>query len=101
MATAAIPKRMAAVVKTPNPEKEIFIATALDPKIMHKKTVKRPAANVSSSLAGCGSDIMALSPETANLDQKNCSIYITEKNLARRYGRLKCYEINSDKFISI
>jgi hypothetical protein len=92
---------MAAVVKTPNPEKEIFIATALDPKRMHKKTVKRPAANVSSSLAGCGSDAMALSPETAYLDQKNCSIYITDKNLARGYGQLKRWQINTDKFISI
>jgi len=58
MATAATPKRMAAVVKTPNPEKVIFIATVLDPKIVHKNIVKRPAANVSSSFDGCFLDII-------------------------------------------
>jgi hypothetical protein len=98
MATAAIPKRMAAVVKTPNPEKEILIATALDPKRMHKKTVNKPAANVSSSLDGCGSDIKTFSPETANLVQKNCCIYITELILARRYGQSKCDRIITDMF---
>jgi malate/lactate dehydrogenase len=43
---------MAAVVKTPRPEKVIFMATALDPKRMHKNIAERPAANVSSSFDG-------------------------------------------------
>jgi hypothetical protein len=48
----AILKRIAAVVKTPSPEKVILIATALDPNIMHKKTVNIPAAKGSSLLDG-------------------------------------------------
>ena len=50
---AAIAKRMDAVVKTPIPEKASLIATILDPKIMHKKTVNTPAASESSWLDGC------------------------------------------------
>jgi hypothetical protein len=50
---AAIAKRMEAVVNTPIPVKASLTATALDPKIMHKKTVNIPAASESSWLAGC------------------------------------------------
>jgi hypothetical protein len=54
---AAIAKRMAAVVKTPIPEKASLIATVLDTKIMHKKTVNIPAASENSWLDGCVSVI--------------------------------------------
>jgi hypothetical protein len=52
IAIVAILKRIAAVVKTPSPEKVILIATALDPKRMHKKTVNIPAAKGRSLLDG-------------------------------------------------
>jgi hypothetical protein len=52
IAMAETPNRMAAVVKTPIPEKVIFIATALDPKRMHRNTANTPAANVRSSFGG-------------------------------------------------
>ena len=48
MATAAMAKRMDAVVNTPIPVKASLTATALDPKRMHKKAVKMPAVNESS-----------------------------------------------------
>jgi hypothetical protein len=52
MAMEAMLKRMAAVVKTPSPEKVILIATALEPKSTHKKAVKVPAAKDNSLLDG-------------------------------------------------
>jgi hypothetical protein len=45
MASAAILKRIAAVVKTPIPEKVNLIATAFAPKITHKTADKMPARN--------------------------------------------------------
>ena len=49
---------MAAVVKTPMPEKAIFTATAFEPKMTHKNTVNTTAANDSSGLDGCWSSIL-------------------------------------------
>jgi hypothetical protein len=57
MAAAAVPNRRAAVVKTPRPANDIFIATALDPKRMHKNTVNMPAANERSWFEGWFSGI--------------------------------------------
>ncbi|MEX1346254.1 MAG: hypothetical protein AB1Z31_00855 [Desulfobacterales bacterium] len=51
---------MKAVVNTPIPVKASLTATALDPKIMHKKTVNIPALSESSWLAGCVSVISSL-----------------------------------------
>jgi hypothetical protein len=53
MATAAIPKRRAAVVNTPMPEKAIFTATALDPKMMHRNIENTTALRGSSEFEAC------------------------------------------------
>ena len=48
IANPAIVKRIPAVVNGPRPEKAILIATALEPKIMHKNDVKRAVKRGSS-----------------------------------------------------
>jgi hypothetical protein len=48
MARDAILNRIAAVVNTPIPKKEILIATAFEPNKMHKNADKMPAQNEKS-----------------------------------------------------
>jgi hypothetical protein len=74
---------MDAVVNTPIPVKASLTATALDPKIMHKKTVNIPALSESSWLAGCVSVILLI------FMQNSGGNYTTRERLARRYHRKK------------
>jgi len=52
IAIEAMLNRSPAVVKAPRPEREIFMATALAPKKVHKNEVKKAAIKENSLLLG-------------------------------------------------
>jgi hypothetical protein len=52
MTLAAILKRRPAVVNTPSPENANFMATALDPKRVHKKTTNKDVRKDKSLFEG-------------------------------------------------
>ena len=75
MASAAILKRIAAVVKTPTPEKANLIATALEPNKMHKNADKMPANKENSGLSK-----FCLSIISRDLLRKKTCVAINSKN---------------------